>query len=129
MSDDLVRRAASGDFSPEVATWLRVGFLRYQAGEEIGHAFGLDRVSQIRKRNVALIEAAKLLNVGGFRPWRVAGLLAAAITRYEKRVAPALGRDPLMTLVPVDEAIRRAMETDCQSRVPRTQRTLYELIR
>lgn len=128
MSGDLVRRAASGDFSPDVATWLKNGFSRYQAGEEIDQAFGLDRGSLIRKRNAALLEAARLLDEGG-RPWHVAGLLAAAIKRFEGRIAPALARDPSTPLGPVDDAIRRAMEADSQSRVPRTQRTLYELIR
>ena len=128
MSGDLVRRAASGDFSPDVASWLKDGFSRYQAGEDIGQAFGLDRGSLIRKRNAALMEAAWLLDKGG-RPWRVAGLLADAIKRFERRIAPALERDPSIPLGPVDDAIRRAMETDSQSRVPRTQRTLYELIR
>ncbi len=128
MSGDLVRRAAAGDFSPEVATWLKDGFSRYQAGDDIGQALGLDRLSLIRDRNAALLEAARLLDEGG-RPWRVAGLLAAAIKRFERRIAPALERDPSMPLSPVDDAIRRAMETDGQSRVPRTQRTLYELIR
>lgn len=128
MSADLARRAASGDFSPEVATWLKNGFTRYQAGEDIGQAFGLDRLSLIRKRNAALMEAARMLDEGG-RPWRVAGLLSDAIKRFERRVAPALERDPSIPLSPIDDAIRRAMETDSQSRVPRTQRTLYELIR
>lgn len=128
MSANFVRRAASGDFSPEVASWLKNGFSRYQAGEDIGHAFGLDRVSLIRSRDAALTEAARLLDDGG-RPWRVAGLLADAIKRFERRVAPALQKDPSIPLSPVEEAIRRAMETDGLSRVPRTQRTLYELIR
>lgn len=128
MSANLVRRAASGDFSPEVASWLQRGFALYQAGEEMNQAFGLDRVSLIRKRNAALLEAAKLLE-DGRRPWHVAGLLAASIQRFEVRVAPALEKDPSISLSPVDDAIRRAMETDCQSRVPRTQRTLFELIR
>lgn len=123
---DLAHRLAAGDLSPEVAKWLSDGMRRHLAGEDLEHALGLDRTAALRRRNQALLQAAALLGDDD-GAWRCACRLAAAIRRYDARVAPLLERDPERELAPIDEALRRAFETG--QRIPRTPRNLYELIR
>lgn len=126
MSAELVRRAAAGDFSPEVAAWLAEGMRRHLAGDDLAQAFGLDRASRLRQRNRALRAAAALLDQDD-GPWRCACRLAAAIRRYEARIRPLLKRDPHMPLAPLDQALRQAFDTG--ERVPSTARNLFELIK
>ncbi|PTD96394.1 hypothetical protein [Pseudothauera lacus] len=126
MSSELVRRAAAGDFSPEVAAWLAEGMRKHLAGDDLQHSLGLDRASRVRERNKALQEAAELL-AGDDDPWRCAGRLEAAVKRFEARILPLLLRDPQLPISPVDKALRRAFDSGL--RVPGTARNLYELIR
>lgn len=126
MSAELARRAADGDTSPEVVAWIADGLRRHLAGDDLEHAFGLDRASRLRERNQALRDAAALLERDD-GPWRCALRLEAAIRRYESRVRPLVVRDPYTPLAPIDEALRRAFDTG--QRIPTTARNLFDLIR
>jgi hypothetical protein len=126
MSTELARRAADGDTSPEVVAWIADGLRRHLAGDDLEHAFGLDRASRLRERNQALRDAAALLERDD-GPWRCALRLEAAIRRYESRVRPLVVRDPYAPLAPIDEALRRAFDTG--QRIPTTARNLFDLIR
>ena len=126
MSLELARRAADGDTSPEVVAWIADGLRRHLAGDDLEHAFGLDRASRLRERNQALRDAAALLERDD-GPWRCALRLEAAIRRYESRVRPLVVRDPYTPLAPIDAALRRAF--DAGARVPSTARNLFDLIR
>jgi hypothetical protein len=125
MTAELARRAADGDAGPEVIAWISESMRRHLAGDELEAAFRLDGASRLRQRNRALLAAAEALDDGS-GPWATAGRLAAAIRRYEARVWPLLRRDPSMALPPIDAALRRAF--DAGSRIPRTQRRLYDLL-
>ena len=81
MSLELARRAVDGDTSPEVVAWIADGLRRHLAGDDLEHAFGLDRASRLRERNQALRDAAALLERDD-GPWRCALRLEAAIRRY-----------------------------------------------
>lgn len=126
MTIELARRAAEGDTSPEVVAWIADGLRRHLAGDDLEHAFGLDRASRLRERNQALRDAAALLERDD-GPWRCALRLEAAIRRYESRVRPLVVRDPYTPLAPIDEALRRAFDTG--QRIPTTARNLFDLIR
>jgi len=126
MTTELARRAADGDTSPEVVAWIADGLRRHLAGDDLEHAFGLDRASRLRERNQALRDAAALLERDD-GPWRCALRLEAAIRRYESRVRPLVVRDPYTPLAPIDEALRRAFDTG--QRIPTTARNLFDLIR
>ncbi len=117
---NLARRAALGDFGPEVMAWLCEGFRRHVVdGEQIEAALRLDRVSRLRARDDALRRAAALLTMGGDRAWPVSGRLALAVARQERlRSAPA---------TPLEDALAQAFAAGVG--VPTTQRQLYEIIR
>lgn len=126
MTTELARRAADGDTSPEVVAWIADGLRRHLAGDDLEHAFGLDRASRLRERNQALRDAAALLERDD-GPWRCALRLEAAIRRYESRIRPLVTRAQYTPLAPIDEALRRAFDTG--QRIPTTARNLFELIR
>lgn len=126
MTIELARRAADGDTSPEVVAWIADGLRRHLAGDDLEHAFGLDRASRLRERNQALRDAAALLERDD-GPWRCALRLESAIRRYESRIRPLVVRGPYAPLAPIDEALRRAFYTG--QRIPTTARNLFELIR
>lgn len=126
MSTELFRRAAAGDFAPEVRHYIAASARRHLDGAELDQALRLDRASRLRERNEALQAAAALLGADD-GPWRRACRLAAAIRRFESRIRPLVARDPIHPLPPIDEALRRAFDTG--HRVPTTARNLFELIR
>lgn len=126
MSVELFRRAAAGDFAPEVLQWIAAAMRRHRDGVDLDQALRLDRASRLRERNQALQDAAALLAADD-GPWRCACRLEAAIRRFEARIGPLLARDPGMHLAPIDEALRRAFDT--RQRVPTTARNLFGLIR
>jgi hypothetical protein len=126
MTAELARRAADGDTAPEILAWISESMRRHLAGDDLEEAFRLDRASRLRQRNRALLAAAEALDDGS-GPWATAGRLEAAIRRFESRLLPLLRRDPSMALPPLDEALCRAFDTG--SRLPRTQRKIYELLR
>lgn len=125
MSLELARRAADGDTSPEVVAWIADGLRRHLAGDDLEHAFGLDRASRLRERNQALRDAAALLTADC--PWHTAQRLQKAIRRYQSRVAPLIERNPSKALAPIDETLRRAFDTGC--RVPTTPANLLPFTR
>ena len=126
MSIELANRAAIGDLSPEVVAWMAEGMRRHLAGDDLEHAFGLDRATRLRERNRSLQEAARLLDTGE-GVWHLAGRLEAAVRRYERRIKPQIAAGLATALAPVDAAIHAAFLTGC--RVPTTRRNLFELIR
>lgn len=126
MSTELFRRAAAGDFAPEVLHYFSTSAQRHRDGADLDRAFRLDRASRLRERNQALKDAAALLAADD-GPWHCAARLAMALRRYDIRIAPLVAREPGMTLPPIDRALQRAFESGM--RVPTTQRNLFELIR
>lgn len=126
---DLACRAAAGDFAPDVRLWLQRGLADHLAGADLHQSLGLDPASRVRARNAALREAAALLSENGTAgPWAVAGRLAQAIRRYERRIAPMVALDPARarTLGPLDAALRRAFLAG--NRMVRTRRKLFDLV-
>lgn len=127
MSTDLARRAAAGDFSPEVAHWITEALRRHmEAGEPLEAALGLDRASRLRQRNESLRQAAAQLATGATSAWDLALRLAGAVARYKGRVRPLLEAGHQVQMTPVDEAIHAAFATGCP--VPATARNLYHYI-
>lgn len=125
MSLHLVEKAISGHVDQDVTDWLRDGFNSWQTGSgNLAACLGLDRASLIRQRNQALREAARLLDDGS-GPWRLAGRLAAAIKRYQQRIAPLLRRDPNYPLGEIDRALCRTFSA---GRPPTSQRKLYDFL-
>lgn len=124
MTIDFCRRAAAGDFSPDVLTWLRHGMARHFNGDPLDEALGVDRASRVRTRNRALLDASAQL--GGATTWQRAGRLAAAIKRFEARILPMLKADSEHPLSDVDKALARAFATG--ERITRTQRKLNDLL-
>lgn len=115
----LARQAALGDLSPEVRAWLISGFRRHVIdGVQLDISLGLDRCSRVRARDAALRRAARLLTLGDEGPWVVAGRLANAVARFErKRGEPATA---------LESALADAFAAGVG--VPRTERHLYNLI-
>lgn len=116
---ELARRVALGDFSPVVRAWLQAGFARHASGDQpLETALRLDRASRLRVRDDALRAAAALLALHDEGWWPVAGRLAAAVVRFErKRSAP---------VTPLDLALAAAFAAGV--RVPTTARQLYTVI-
>lgn len=130
MSTELARRAAAGDTGPEVARWWCEAMRRHRDGADLDQALRLDRASRLRECHRALLDADALLTAGAaLSRSRRAERLAAAIRRYEARIAPLYARDPSTTLAPLDEALRRAFVAGNGLRFPTTARNLFELIR
>lgn len=116
---ELARQVALGEFSPEARAWLAEGFRRHCAdGTPIETALRLDRASRVRIRDDALRAAAALLTLGEDAPWTVAGRLAAAVVRHERKRG-----DPS---TPLEVALTKAFSTGV--RVPSTARQLYAII-
>lgn len=117
---NLARRAAQGDFSPAVLAWLRDGFGHHlDDGTPVEIALRLDRASRIRVRDDALRAAAALLTIRDEGKWPVAGRLAVAVVRQERKRG-----DPS---TPVEYALAAAFSAGLG--VPSTARQLYNIIR
>lgn len=130
MSVELFRRAAAGDFAPEVLHYLSESARRHRAGLDLECAYGLDRASRERECRRALCEADALLTAGASLGITCrAKRLAAAIKRFDGRLAPLLARDPQMDLAPIDDAVRRALDAGRDLRMPTTDRNLRAWIR
>lgn len=128
MSDPLERAqsVARGDLDPATRAWLAEGFARWLAGDDdLQQALGADTFARLRARNKALRAAADVLDQDS-STWARAGMLAAAIRRYESRIAPLLIRDPHHPLGPTDRHLQRAFASG--HRVPRTQRALFDVL-
>lgn len=122
----LVEKTIAGNVDREITDWLRDGFARWQAGAgDLDSCLFLDRASKLRQRNAALFEACRVLDDGS-GAWSLAGRLAGAVRRYQKRIAPILRRNPDYPLGDIDSALRIAFSA---GRPPATQRRLWELIR
>ena len=117
---DLARRAAVGDFSPEVLVWLAEGLRRHVVeGKPLTAALWLDRASRFRARDDALRRAAALLTLGSEGPCVVADRLALAVVRQARlQSTPA---------TPLEVALAQAFAADLG--VPETSRQLYDIIR
>lgn len=121
---ELSLRAAAGRIDYQVLAWIAEGFGRFQRGESLEHAFGLDRARRVRARDAALVRAAGELSPAP-STWALAVRLAAAVRRFEVRVAPRLA--PGDELPPLDDALRVAFAS--RVGVPATARALYDLLR
>lgn len=117
---DLARRAALGDFAPEVLAWLREGLQRHvDHGTPVDIALRLDRASRVRARDDALRAAADLLTLHGDTKCTVSVRLAAAVAYQErKRGNPS---------TPLETALAAAFSAGVG--VPSTDRGLHRIIR
>ena len=122
---ELAQRTARGHLDQEACTWLSEGFARWLAGDDLAHSLDLGTFTRLRSRNRALRAAANLLDPDG-APWHQAGLLAAAIRRFETRIQPLIRRDPNHQVGPADACLQRAFASG--HRIPRTQRALFDLL-
>ena len=122
---DHAAAVSAGHIDEATRAWLQIAFSQWLAGETLENALRLDRASLIRQRNQWLLEAARLLDDGS-GTWRQAGRLAAAIRRYQNRVAPLVRRDPFYPLGDIDRALCRAFSA---GRPPTSQRKLYDFLR
>jgi len=130
MSVELFRRAAAGDFAPEVLHYVSTSARRHKAGLDLECAYGLDRASRLRECFRALREADALLTAGAALSLSCrAKRLAAAIKRFDGRLAPLVARNPDMDLAPIDDAVRRALDAGRDLRMPTTDRNLRAVIR
>lgn len=121
---DRVRQLAEGRVDGATLDWLSAAFARYQRGEHLEVALGLDRASRIRARDQALLRAAQVLGPAS-STWALAVRLAEAVRRFDVRVRPRLV--PGDELPPLDDALRSAFA--CRVGVPATARQLYALLR
>lgn len=128
----LVEQTIAGNVDRETTDWLAAGFTKWMAGDgDLDSCLFLDRASRLRQRNAALFEACRILDDASDASdasgaWLLAGRLASAIRRYQKRIAPILRRNPDYSIGDLD----RALHTACSAgRPPATQRRLYDLIR
>lgn len=123
----LVEQTIAGNVDSETTDWLAAGFTKWMAGNgDLDSCLFLDRASRLRQRNAALFEACRILDDDDCGAWILAGRLASAIRRYQKRIAPILRRNPDYSIGDLD----RALHTACSAgRPPATQRRLFDLIR
>jgi plasmid stability protein len=123
---ELLVRVANGDrVTPEEARRLLTA-----AAESSNHtqALGLDRLSRIRYRDAALVEAAHVLAADCTSPWIVAGRLARAVNRFQTRIWPRLrAGGHAGSMDPLDSALHRAFMAG--ERVPATARRLFDLVK
>ena len=128
MSVELAYKVAKGDIDPSVSKWLCYAFGEYLAGRaSLETALGLDRARRVRERNAALLRAAAVIKGRKtLSPWALAGMLANAIKRFERRALPVWSTFPRGKLSELNRAILEALEAS--TRIPRTQRKLYELL-
>ena len=116
---ELARRAAMGDFSPDVLAWLGEGLRRHVIdGVSTDVALRLNRAARRSVRNEALCHAAALLRLGDDAAWTVAGRLLQAVVRHHRLA------DPPAT--PVEVAIAGAFVAG--TGMPDSQQGLYNII-
>jgi len=120
---ELALRASAGNIDDQARAWIAAAFVRFQRGEALERAFGLDRASRIRARDAALVRAAAVLAPAP-STWALAVRLAGAVRRFEVRVAPRLA--PGAELPPLDDALRTAFAASVG--VPSSARALYDLL-
>lgn len=116
------------ELPPETLAWLREGLRRYLQGEaDLEVALRLTGAARIAARNRALLQATKILDDGrGLTPWKLAGDLEMAITRFESDVLPRVRRGDLGGLSPLNRSLHTAFQSG--ARTLRSRRRLYEIL-
>lgn len=107
--------------------WLLHAIASWESGEPLDIALGLCGAAVVSRRNMALKAAADILNEGELSLWRVAGLLACAIRRFETRVLACYQNNENIKLTEIDSLLAVMFEPG--NRVIRTQRHIFEIIK
>ncbi|MHB1427755.1 MAG: hypothetical protein ACYC5U_06890 [Rhodocyclaceae bacterium] len=117
------------ELPPGALEWLRAGLRRYLAGQApLEVALGLGGAARIAARNLALREAARILDDGqNAPPWEIAGALAQAVSHFECCALKRCRAGETHDLSPLQAALWQAFQAGATPR--RTRRSLYDLLR
>jgi len=119
---ELARRAADGDFAPDVRAWLQQAMADCLSGSPIT----ISAADRLAARNQSILQAANLLNDGG-STWDTAGRLAREIKRFESDVLPRVRRRSSIPLTDVQAHLLAAHEA-AEGRLLRSRERLYALL-
>lgn len=116
------------ELPPGALEWMRAGLRRYLAGQApLEVALGLGGAARIAARNLALREAARILDDGRTAPaWELAGALAQAVVHFEGGALRRCRAGDTHDLSPLQAALWQAFRAGA---IPlRTRRSLYDLL-
>lgn len=119
---ELARRAADGDFAPDVRAWLQQAMTDCLGGCPIT----ITASDRLAARNHSIVQAANLLDDGG-STWDTAGRLAREIKRFESDVLPRVRRRSSIPLTDVQAHLLAAHEA-AEGRLLRSRERLYALL-